>query len=241
MHAIGPNANTDVCPENHKVGEFRDNHAHSCGRYGLRIFHNMVPRLYPCQPIVYDKNNTADPWWKNPPITANFYRLTSWKNGRNGAIAERVGDVRFHDFKVADNILAGIEFSLTDDYGENRAQINGALVIGKTSNTDATLDAASPHGIITPRTDHFLVQGIRFHNYNWNDAAALGSCSHCFHPAATDSGARTINFKNLTFDSSVNRSINYQIPHRAIYHDLDGTLTGKGAGSWATPYYSHHN
>lgn len=43
-HAIGPHADTNVCPENHKVGVFRNNHAHSCGRYGLRIFHNMVPR-----------------------------------------------------------------------------------------------------------------------------------------------------------------------------------------------------
>jgi len=113
VHAIGPNANTDVCPENDRVGEFRDNHAHSCGRYGLRIFHNMIPRQFPCRAIVHDPFNTTDPWHQNPPITANFDRLTSWKNGRNGAIAEKVGDVRFNDFKVADNILAGIEFSLT--------------------------------------------------------------------------------------------------------------------------------
>ena len=135
-HAIGPHANTNVCPENERVGEFRDNHAHSCGRYGLRIFHNMVPRTFPCKGIVYDHNNTTDPWWQNPPITAHFYRLTSWKNGRNGAIAERVGDVRFHDFKVADNKLAGIEFSLTDEYGDNTTRIDNALIIGKTLNTE---------------------------------------------------------------------------------------------------------
>ena len=72
----------------------------------------MVPRKYPCKPIVYDpnyeSNNQTDGWWQNPPITANFYNLTSWKNGRVGAIAMEVGDVRFHDFKVADNLEAGI-------------------------------------------------------------------------------------------------------------------------------------
>jgi hypothetical protein len=47
-HSIGPSANTNRCPENARVGEFRDNHAHSMGRYGLRIFHNMVPRTYEC-------------------------------------------------------------------------------------------------------------------------------------------------------------------------------------------------
>jgi hypothetical protein len=56
IHAIGPNANTNVCPENDRVGEFRDNHGHSCGRYALRIFHNMVPREKPCGGISYDVN-----------------------------------------------------------------------------------------------------------------------------------------------------------------------------------------
>jgi hypothetical protein len=48
INAMGPSANNAICPENDKVGVFRDNHAHSCGRYGLRIFHNMVPRKFPC-------------------------------------------------------------------------------------------------------------------------------------------------------------------------------------------------
>jgi hypothetical protein len=57
----------------------------------------------------------------------------------------------------------------------------------------------SPHGIITPRTEHFEVKNIRFYNFDFNKAAALGSCSHCFHGAATDSGARTITFEGLEF------------------------------------------
>ena len=54
IHSMGPSANTAVCPENAKVGQFSGNHAHSNGRYGLRIFHNMVPRKYPCRDIKYD-------------------------------------------------------------------------------------------------------------------------------------------------------------------------------------------
>ena len=38
-HATGPSEDFNVCPENTKLGEFRDNVAHSNGRYGLRIFH----------------------------------------------------------------------------------------------------------------------------------------------------------------------------------------------------------
>jgi hypothetical protein len=109
---MGANANENICPINEKLGKFDDNVAHSNGRYGLRIFHGLVPRTYPCSPIVYDPTNTTDPYHKNPLITSNFNRLVAWKNKRNGAIAETVADVRFNDFKVADNLLAGIEFSM---------------------------------------------------------------------------------------------------------------------------------
>jgi hypothetical protein len=92
----------------------------------------MVPRKYPCSPIVYNGTNVDDPWHLNPKITANFYNLTAWKNKRNGAIAKTVGDIRFIDFKVADNILAGIEMSVTDERtGDGNAGVYDALVIGK--------------------------------------------------------------------------------------------------------------
>ena len=78
-----------------------------------------------------------------------------------------------------------------------------------TLNTDEYIDGAFPRGVITARTENFLVQNTRFYNFNWNDAAAFGTCSHCFHPAATDSGARTVTVRNNTFDSSVTLLINY--------------------------------
>jgi len=239
VHSTGPSANPAICPENTRVGTFRGNHAHSNGRYGLRIFHNMLPRKFPCKPIVFDSARPGDPFWQNPLITASFHDLTSWKNGRNGAIAEKVADVRFYNFKTADNILAGMEFSLTEA-ADNMAQINGGLVIGRSANTEPRLDQASPHGIITPRSENFTVSGVRFYNYNWADAAALGSCSHCFHPASTDSGARTVTFSSLYFDETVTKRIRYQFPHLAIYFDKDGSLTERGPKTWATPYLKQH-
>jgi hypothetical protein len=53
-HPIGPSATTSICPFNAKLGEFRDNVAHSVGRYGLRIFHGHIPRTFPCKGISYD-------------------------------------------------------------------------------------------------------------------------------------------------------------------------------------------
>ena len=179
----------------------------------------------------------------NPPIVARFTNLVSYKNGRNGAIAERVGAVQFHNFKTADNKLAGMEFSLTEDIEDGWAKIVGGLVVGRSENSDAELDGLSvgPHGIITPRTENFSVEGTSFFNFDfWEDGAALGTCSHCFHGAATDSGARTVTVKSLTFDRSVPKRIRYQYPFRAIFYDLDGSLTGQSKKSWATPYWKHN-
>jgi hypothetical protein len=127
-------------------------------------------------------------------------------------------------------------------YGDEMGQIDGALVVGRTANPDAHVDWASPHGVITAKSENMVVRNVRFYNFNWNDAAALGSCSHCFRDDATDSGARTAKTEGLWFDdATVTKKIRYQAPRKAIFHDLDGSLTGKGANSWATVYYKHHD
>jgi hypothetical protein len=151
-----------------------------------------------------------------------------------------VGAVFFKDFKTADNILAGIEFELTWECEDGTCGIDGATIVGKTSNADSTLEGSSPAGIITPRSENMRVMNVDFYNFNFNSAAALKSCSHCWHPASTDSGARTVRFEGLTF-TDCNYKVRYETPYRAIYHDLDGSLTGLGAGSWATPYWGHNH
>ena len=240
-NSMGPSFDPNVCPENTALGEFSDNVAHSNGKYGLRIFHNMVPRTYPCSPLVYDPTNTTDPYSKNPLITATFTNFLGYKNRENGAIAERVGDVRFVNFKVADNGIAGIEVSSTRDTMDGTAQINGALVVGHSANADPETLSVSSRGIITPRYENFQVKNVNFYNFDNGVQAALGSCSHCFHPASTDSGARTVKFSGLYFDTTVTRRIIYQYPYKDIFYDLDGTLTGLGAGTWATPYFLHND
>ena len=62
-------------------------------------------------------------------------------------------------------------------------------MVGYTNNDDPTIER-TPHGIITPRTENFRVKNVKFYNFDKTGYAALGSCSHCFHPASTDSGAR---------------------------------------------------
>jgi hypothetical protein len=184
----------------------------------------------------------------NPQVPAVYENFTGYSNGRNGAIAGGTGAVQFKNFKVADNLLAGIEFEMTKEAKVmDMCFIDGGLVIGKSENAGTALNNASPRGIITPRgSDLFGVKNVNFFNWNWtgsgNKAAAIGSCSHCWHGAATDSGARQVTFKGLVFDdTTVTTRINYQIPWRAIYYDEDGTLTDKGAKGWAMPYWKHNH
>lgn len=50
------------------------------------------------------------------------------------------------------------------------------------SNMDPTgddLSFVSPRGVEMPQREFFTVKNVRFYNFNWNDAAALGTCSHC--------------------------------------------------------------
>lgn len=113
------------------------------------------------------------------------------------------------------------------------------MIVGHSANADDFTLAASPHGIITPRTERFIVGNVKFFNFDLNNMAALGSCSHCFHAASTDSGARTVKFHDLSF-TNVSKRIRYQEPWRAIYLDLDGSLTGLESNSWATANWKHN-
>jgi hypothetical protein len=90
----------------------------------------------------------------------------------------------------------------------------------------------SPLGFITPQSDFYRVKNVKFYNYEFNEAAAIGSCSHCFKGPATDSDARTVKFEGLTLnDPSVTKKIRYQEPFKSIFYDGDGTLMGQ-AGGW---------
>jgi hypothetical protein len=143
-------------------------------------------------------------------------------------ISEKLGAVQFHNFKTADNWLAGMEVALTGGIEDGYAKIVGGLVVGRSANHEDVLDQQKPHGIITPRSENFTIEKVEFFNFEIDGeawGAALGTCSHCFHGAATDSGARTVTVRELKFADSVQKRISYQYPYRAIFYDADGSLT----------------
>lgn len=200
-HPTGPSADTNVCPRNAKLGEFDSNVSHSNNKYGLRIHDTHLPRTYPCLSMLTDPTDSA-----NPHILANYKNHLSYKNRKNGVIAEEVGYVQFTDAIVADNAVAGLEVSLTDKIDDGYAMIAGATIIGRSDNAEEDfVSSSSPqYGVITPRSENFSIKDTKFFDFNWSDDreyAAIGTCSHCFHGASTDSGARTVTVSGLEFDN----------------------------------------
>lgn len=93
-----------------------------------------------------------------------------------------MGDVRWMNFKAADNGRGNLEMTMTNYYGDYKAQIDGALVIGKSSNVDPVWDlinGISPRGVYLAAREDFVVRNVKFYNFDWNEAAAFGTCSHC--------------------------------------------------------------
>jgi len=116
------------------------------------------------------------------------------------------------------------------------------MIIGNTylNDDDDLIKQKTNWGFIGPRHEWFTLDGVSFYNFDFSDSAAIGTCSHCFHPASTDSGGRTMSVKNLVFDdATVPKRIFYQEPWREIILDLDGSLTNLGPNTWATFSYPH--
>lgn len=116
------------------------------------------------------------------------------------------------------------------------------MIIGnsRVNDADGMIEASTVWGFIGPRTEYMTIRNTKFYNFDFEGSAAIGTCSHCFHPAATDSGTRTMTTNNLEFDeATVPRKLLYQEPWREIIYDQDGSLTNMGAGSWATFHYPH--
>ena len=164
-----------------------------------------------------------------------------------GTIVSFSGDVTIKNATEFDNILGGIEYERIDhSWILGQAKVDGGRVIRNSVNLTNNVDHPDiidldhgTHGVIGPRTDWFTIQNVKFFRFSNENGGALSDCSHCFHPAATDSGARTYFTKNLTFSSDSTRWIHHQFPYNGIFNDLDGSLTNLGANSWAVPTFKH--
>jgi len=231
----GPSATTLICPVGTPLAEFNNNVAHSNGKYGFRLFHGHIPRTYPCLPAT---NSTAlDPWADNPPVTAVYRNFVGYKNKRNGAIADRVGDVRWQNFKVADNLLAGIEITYTLDTKPFTIPfLSNALIIGKSLNTEADVSMDGSIGFIGPQSDGLIAENLAFYNFD-NSMYALGDESHSSACTTRDHGGRHNKLRGLTFGNA-NKRVHWEFPRRSFYEIEDASYNGR-AGAFVAAFWPH--
>mmetsp|Transcript_29160 Transcript_29160/g.43936 ORF Transcript_29160/g.43936 Transcript_29160/m.43936 type:complete len:133 (-) Transcript_29160:4092-4490(-) len=52
-------------------------------------------------------------------------------------------------------------------------------------------------------------------------------------------GAFQQNVSELYIDETVTKRIWFQVPEKAIFYDIDGTLSGRGEETWISRYYPH--
>ncbi len=160
-----------------KLIKFENNVAHSMGRFGLRI-EELAARVTPCNPYRDDK--LADPWELNPSFISIFSNFTSYKNSECGILAERLGNARFTDLRLADNKKCGIQSDKTNLTRED-VVFEHALIIGKSAFA-AEIPLAffkNARGVIAPKTDRVLFQYIDFHDF-YPGMTPLQSCADCF-------------------------------------------------------------
>mmetsp|Transcript_13355 Transcript_13355/g.16917 ORF Transcript_13355/g.16917 Transcript_13355/m.16917 type:complete len:128 (+) Transcript_13355:3613-3996(+) len=121
--ATGPSFNPNIKPTQSKLGEFRNNIAHSVGNYGLRIFHGH-----------------------QPPALALYEDHLSYKCGKNGIMGGDLGWVNFKNVTVASCRQHGISFERIFGVAKNINKIDKAIVVGSSK----LIGGSTSVGIVGP-------------------------------------------------------------------------------------------
>ncbi len=204
----------DICPRKVELGEFRNNVVHSQGWFGIWIFQIWTPMEGSC-------------CWCRDPIAGKMYGLTAWNNEK-GAETVGTGAVQFHDFLLVNNDKAGLEMKTmlsAKPFNEERGPMFKDVVIAASPAEAGILDPTpTRRGIIMPMSSGLLVDNAIFINFNETKLATFGVAAVQGF-IGSDTGGFTYAVKNLNFVNSPNK-VFYRWQHEAIFHDLDGSLSG---------------
>ena len=165
------------------------------------------------------------------PIAAKFYSLTAWNNEK-GAEWVGGGAIQFHDFLLANNLVAGIEMKLIANavaFSEERgAMLKDCVIAARPETSNVLAPSTTSLALILPYARGLLIKDMIFINFDTNGKAALGVTS-IQGKTEGNNGGFTYRTSGLTFVNSPNK-IFWRWKHEGIFHDVDGTLTGTANG-----------
>lgn len=156
---------------------------------------------------------------------AKFFTLLAYNNLKGFEVTSG-GAIQTINFTVIDNTEAGLEFTnLIAPWGENGPLVKDSLVVGHSAVSEGPA-ACTQGGLVAPQSSRLTVSGTTFVNFDAPSCAALRACSFC----EAREGGFTTRFEKTQFLNSPNKAA-FKWQHEAVFEDLDGTLTGKGANN----------
>ena len=223
-HPQGPSYTPDICPQNVPLGEFYNNTVHSVGWYGLWVFEYYTPKVGgKCGATV--------------PAPAVFRNLTTWNSFRGAEWVEAY-PMQFHGFVLANNFMAGTEHyfnrGIAPQYTEDGAMVKDTVIIAHLNSPNHP--PCTKRGIVLPLDGGLLYDGITFVNFdgerNGNHiCSGIGTVKIVCICHVLCAGYN-YKFKNIKWLNSSKKAF-WEWEHQAELEDLDGTLTGRGAGARA--------
>lgn len=209
VHPGGPSYTPTVWPRKTPLGEFRNNTAHSFGRYGLWIFPTYIPLLTPLSST-------------DSTVPAKFQDFLAYNNLK-GFEANEVGAVQAVNCTMMDNKEAGFEVTIVKaPWSATRGgAIRDSLVVGYSAISGNDPSNCTMGGVVGPHSSRLTLSGVTFANFDAAKCAALRGCSFC----RPNQGGWTVKLEKTKFVRSPNKA-GFLWQHETVYQDLDGTLTG---------------
>lgn len=191
-------------------------------------------------------NSLADPWSTNPSIQNIFYNYVLYSNGEAGLLAEQMGNTIFRNLTIADSGLAGMQFHKTN-FTKEPVIVQDCIIIGQTATNGLPLaNLSNAYGLITPRTDGFRVNGLKFINFP-SVMTVYQSCSVCHNELVRVSTSKSQYFERIVYTNVSSKFIFWNGPRLHIFYDVDGTMSSNlfngptaRPNSAIMPYFTHN-
>ena len=208
-HPGGPSFNSTICPRNVIVREFRNNTAHSHGRYGLWIFPTYTPKLH----------GTCD---STVPAVSLFSDFLSWHNMR-GAESAETGAVHWRNFNLISNELAGMEVTVPSIWHteeEDGGLVYDSFVAARIPGIEDNFCCVA--GVKTGHNLGSTFRNITFAYFDKASCSAIAGCSHC----KPRQGGWEVRWSAVSFVDSPSK-LAFLWEHETVHADLDGSIVGQ--------------